>query len=100
MTLHCHSEFSFLDGRARTLEMAQAAKANGDEALAICDHDEVGGHLDFQKSCRQVGIKPIFATEARWVHNIAASREAKTSGRDSSHIILLAGNQTGLRNLW
>ena len=100
MTLHNHSEFSFLDGRARTMEMAQAAKANGDEALAICDHDEVGGHLDFQKSCRQVGIKPIFATEARWVHNIAASREAKTSGRDSSHIILLAGNQTGLRNLW
>lgn len=100
MTLHNHSEFSFLDGRARTLEMAQAAKANGDEALAICDHDEVGGHLDFQKSCRQVGIKPIFATEARWVHSIAASRAAKTSGRDSSHIILLAGNQTGLRNLW
>jgi DNA polymerase-3 subunit alpha len=100
VTLHNHSEFSFLDGRARTMEMAQAAKANGDEALAICDHDEVGGHLDFQKSCRQVGIKPIFATEARWVHNIAASRAAKTSGRDSSHIILLAGNQTGLRNLW
>jgi DNA polymerase-3 subunit alpha len=82
------------------MEMALAAKANGDEALAICDHDEVGGHLDFQKSCTTVGIKPIFATEARWVHSVAASREAKTSGRDSSHIILLAGNQIGLRNLW
>lgn len=100
MTLHNHSEHSFLDGRARTLEMAQAALANGDQALAICDHDEVGGHLDFQKSCTQVGIKPIFATEARWLHSIAASREAKTAGRDSSHIILLAGDQTGLRNLW
>lgn len=82
------------------MEMAQAALANGDEALAICDHDEVGGHLDFQKACRTVGIKPIFATEARWVHSVAASREAKTSGRDSSHIILLAENQTGLKNLW
>lgn len=100
MTLHNHSEHSFLDGRARCLEMAQAAKANGDEALAICDHDEVGGHLDFQKACRQVGVKPIFATEARWLQSIAASREAKTAGRDSSHIILLAGDQTGLRNLW
>jgi DNA polymerase-3 subunit alpha len=100
VTLHNHSEHSFLDGRSRTIEMAQAAKANGDEALAITDHDEVGGHLDFQKSCAQVGIKPIFGSEARWVHNIAASREAKTSGRDSSHIILLAGDQTGLRNLW
>lgn len=100
MTLHNHSEHSFLDGRSRTIEMAQAAKANGDDALAITDHDEVGGHLDFQKSCRKVGIKPIFGSEARWVHSIAASREAKTSGRDSSHIILLAGDQGGLRNLW
>jgi len=80
--------------------MAEAAKANGDNALAICDHDEVGGHLDFQKACAEVGVKPIFATEARWVHNVAASREAKTGGRDSSHIILLAGDQTGLKNLW
>jgi DNA polymerase-3 subunit alpha len=100
VTLHNHSEHSFLDGRSRTIEMAQAAKANGDEALAITDHDEVGGHLDFQKSCAQVGIKPIFGSEARWLHSTAASREAKTAGRDSSHIILLAGDQTGLRNLW
>jgi len=100
MTLHNHSEHSFLDGRSRCLEMAQAALANGDEALAICDHDEVGGHLDFQKACRQVGVKPIFATEARWVHSVAASRENKTSGRDSSHIILLAADRAGLKNLW
>ena len=100
MTLHNHSEHSFLDGRSRCLEMAQAARANGDEALAITDHDEVGGHLDFQKACGRVGIKPIFGTEARWLHSVAASREAKTAGRDSSHIILLAGNQAGLRNLW
>jgi DNA polymerase-3 subunit alpha len=100
VTLHNHSEHSFLDGRARCTEMAQAAKANGDAALAICDHDEVGGHLDFQKACRDVGVKPILGTEARWVHSVAASREAKTAGRDSSHIILLAGDQTGLKNLW
>lgn len=100
VTLHNHSEHSFLDGRSRCLEMAQAAKANGDNALAVCDHDEVGGHLDFQKACATVGIKPILGTEARWLHNIAASREAKTAGRDSSHIILLAADQIGLKNLW
>ena len=71
MTLHNHSEHSFLDGRARCQEMAEAAKANGDEALAICDHDEVGGHLDFQKACARVGVKPILGTEARWVHSVA-----------------------------
>lgn len=100
MTLHQHSEHSFLDGRARCAEIADAALAAGFDAVAITDHDEVGGHLDFQKSCTAAGVKPIFGTEARWVHNIAASREAKTAGRDSSHIILLAENQTGLRNLW
>lgn len=100
MTLHQHSEHSFLDGRARTREIAEAALAAGHNHIAITDHDEVGGHLDFQKSCTQVGVKPILGTEARWVHSVAASREAKTAGRDSSHIILLAGDQTGLRNLW
>ena len=100
MTLHNHSEHSFLDGRSRCLEMAQAALSAGHDHIAITDHDEVGGHLDFQKACSQVGVKPIFGTEARWVHSIAASREAKTAGRDSSHIILLAADRTGLRNLW
>lgn len=100
MTLHCHSEHSHLDGRARTAENAQAAKQAGFDAVAITDHDEVGGHLDHQKACAQHGVKPIFGTEARWLHSIPASREAKTSGRDASHIILLAADQTGLRNLW
>jgi DNA polymerase-3 subunit alpha len=100
LTLHCHSEFSFLDGRARTAENALAAKQAGFDAVAQTDHDEVGGHLDHQKSCLQHGIKPIFGTEARWLHSIPASRAAKTSGRDSSHIILLAADQAGLRNLW
>ena len=80
--------------------MAQAAKDNGHTALAITDHDEVGGHVDFQKACLKTGIKPVFGSEARWVHSIPASREAKTAGRDSSHLVLLAADQTGLRNLW
>ena len=100
MTLHNHSEHSFLDGRSRCIEMAKASRAAGHDHLSITDHDEVGGQLDFQKACAEVGIKPVQGTEARWVHNIAASREAKTSGRDSSHIILLAADQIGLRNLW
>lgn len=98
--LHNHSDHSVLDGRARTSELAEQAVANGMEALAITDHDSVGGHIEFFNSCTKVGIKPILGTEARWVHSVEASREAKTSGRDSSHICLLAADQTGLRNLW
>lgn len=100
MTLHTHSEHSFLDGRARCDEIAQAAAALGYDHAAITDHDEVGGHLDHQRACLSAGVKPVFGTEARWVHSVAASREAKTSGRDSSHIVLIAGSVEGLRNLW
>lgn len=100
MTLHNHSEHSFLDGRSRCLEMAKAAQAAGHDYLAITDHDEVGGHLDFRSACREVGIKPIYGTEARWVHDINESRLKKSSGRDSSHIVLLAQDRQGLRNLW
>lgn len=98
--LHIHSEFSALDGRGRCDEMAAQAVANGDEALAITDHDECGGHLAFQEACRNAGIKPIFGEEARWVHDIAESRANKTGGHDASHIVLLARDQQGLRNLW
>lgn len=100
LTLHNHSHHSFLDGRSLCEEMARATVDNGYDFLAITDHDECGGHLDFQKSCQKVGVKPIFGTEARWLHSIPQSREAKTSGRDSSHIVLLAQNQQGLRNMW
>jgi len=100
MVLHLHTEHSFLDGRGRTSEMAEAAKASGWDFCAITDHDECGGHMDWAKACNQVGIKPIFGTEARWLHDIERSREERTSGNDSSHIIILAENQKGLSNLW
>ena len=100
MTLHQHSEHSFLDGRARCDEIAAAALSHGYDHIAITDHDEVGGHLDHQRACLAAGIKPVFGTEARWLHSIAASREERTSGRDSSHMVLLAENRAGLRNLW
>ncbi|QDF18639.1 DnaE-like DNA polymerase III subunit alpha [Gordonia phage Pupper] len=98
--LHNHSEYSFLDGRARTDEMAERAAQNGDEFCAVTDHDEVGGHFAFQKSCQKHNVKPVFGTEARWVHDIGKSRDAKTAGKDSSHVVLLAGDQQGLRNMW
>src|SRR5438128_10546355 len=80
--------------------MAAQAILNGDEAVAITDHDVVGGHLNFQEACRTAGIKPVYGTEARWIRDIAKSREAKTGGHDDSHIVLLAENEIGLRNMW
>lgn len=101
MVLHNHTHHSFLDGRSRCLELAEAAKAKGWDMCAITDHDEVGGHMDWSKACAEVGIKAVHGAEQRWLEfNTATSRENKTSGHDASHIILLAANQKGLSNLW
>ena len=98
--LHNHLDTSYLDGRARPIEMATQALAAGYDAVASTDHDEVGGQLLFQEACKKVGIKDIKGTEARWLIDIEASREAKTKGSDASHICLLAENNQGLSNMW
>ena len=98
--LHNHCDTSFLDGRARPIEMATQALTNGDDAIAITDHDEVGGQIAFQEACQAVGVKDVKGTEARWLRDIAASRDAKTKGADASHIVLLAENNVGLSNMW
>ena len=101
MVLHNHTENSFLDGRSRSIELAEAAKAAGWDFCAVTDHDECGGHMDWSKACDKVGIKAVHGAEQRWLEvNTATSRENKTSGHDASHIILLAQNQVGLTNLW
>jgi DNA polymerase-3 subunit alpha len=98
--LHCHGDTSFLDGRARHEEIVAQAIKNGDVAVSLTDHDEVNGQIAMQTACQAAGLHFIPGTEARWVRDIAASREAKTSGLDNSHMILLAQDQVGLRNMW
>ena len=106
--LHNHSDNSFLDGRARPIELASAALANGHDAIALTDHDEVGGQLAFQEACKSVGVKDIKGTEARWVYNVAESKKANTKKATpeeklrgaSSHICLLAEDNKGLSNMW
>ena len=106
--LHNHADTSFLDGRARPIELAQAALANGHDAIALTDHDEVGGQLAFQEACKSVGVKDIKGTEARWVYSIAESMKGNTKKATaeeklrgaSSHICLLAQDNEGLSNMW
>lgn len=98
--LHNHADTSCLDGLAFPEEMAARAGEVGDEAIALTDHDDVGGQYLFQKACQAAGIKAILGIEARFLRDIAASREAKTRGLDASHICLLAADNTGLSNMW
>ncbi|HEY5887341.1 MAG TPA: PHP domain-containing protein, partial [Acidimicrobiales bacterium] len=66
--LHNHTEFSMLDGAARVGDAVAAARADGQPALAITDHGNMYGVLDFYKACRDAGITPIIGTEAYMAH--------------------------------
>jgi len=95
--LHNHSDYSNLDGNALPVEIAARAKELGCPACAITDHGVVTGHLDFVKEMKAVDLKPILGIEA--YHGLKWSG-FKGQERDQAHLILLAQNDRGLRNLW
>ena len=96
--LHVHSEYSLLDGACRIKELCARAAQLGMKSLAITDHGVMFGVIDFYKEALKNGIKPIIGCE---VYMAARSRHDKTPGQDakSSHLILLAKNNEGYKNL-
>lgn len=98
--LHQHSEHSFLDGYARTEDIALRAVELGQWATAITDHGECGGHLQFIKDCHKHGIKPLLGMEAYYCADIAAAREQGLRHKGNSHMTLISTSRQGLRNLW
>ncbi len=67
--LHVHTSYSFLDGMCKPDELTKRAKELGFEALAITDHNHIGGAYEFQKQCLEQGIKPILGAEMYWTEN-------------------------------
>lgn len=96
--LHVHSEYSLLDGAARLEDLVAKAAASGMKALALTDHGVMYGAVPFYKLCQKHGIKPIIGCEAYFT---AGSRKERGSRQDQPihHLILLAKNETGYRNL-
>ena len=96
--LHLHTEYSLLDGMNRISELPQYIKDLGMNACAITDHGAMFGVIDFYKSCKKAGIKPIIGCE---VYTAARTLYDKDSERDrySGHLILLAETQEGYSNL-
>ena len=97
--LHCHSHYSLLDGAASISKLIQRAKERGMNALAITDHGNLHGALEFYRKAKAAEINPILGYEA---YIAPGSRFQKDAGRarDSSyHLTLLARNRTGFRNL-
>ena len=58
--LHCHSEYSLLDGMSTPDDIAKITSTNGQVAAAITDHGTMGGVLKFQDSCIKHNVKPLF----------------------------------------
>nr|DAT56961.1 MAG TPA: DNA polymerase III, alpha subunit [Caudoviricetes sp.] len=95
--LHCHSEYSLLDGMSTPEEIARTSSKNGQFAAAITDHGTMGGVLKFQDACEKNSIKPLFGIEAYFVPEINADSEGK---HERFHLILLAKNELGLQKLF
>jgi len=96
--LHVHTEFSLLDGFAKIDEVVKHVKALGQKAIAITDHGNMYGVIDFYRAAQREGIKPIIGCEVYVAARTRFDREPNVDA-DSSHLVLLAMNQTGYKNL-
>ena len=96
--LHVHTEYSLLDGSSRISSLIARAKELNMDSIAITDHGAMYGVIDFYKEAVKQGIKPIIGCE---VYVAPGSRTDREKSDDSRyyHLILLAENNTGYRNL-
>ncbi|HNX01200.1 MAG TPA: DNA polymerase III subunit alpha [Candidatus Cloacimonadota bacterium] len=95
--LHNHTQFSLLDGACRIDKMLDLAKEFGMNAVAITDHGNMYGAIDFYNAAIKIGIKPIIGMEAYLINSDYDQPEARTDHR--YHLVLLAQNQQGYKNL-
>ena len=117
--IHTHSEFSSLDGFSTIDEIVAAAVADGQPAIAVTDHGTCAAHPHLQAACEDAGINPIFGLEAYFVDDRFrrplertkpkkeyteseedAFKKDQAEVKDYWHLVLVAMNDTGLRNLW
>ncbi|MBI5817226.1 MAG: DNA polymerase III subunit alpha [Candidatus Yonathbacteria bacterium] len=96
--LHTHSHYSLLDGLSKIGDMVALAKKYDMPAIGLTDHGNMYGAIEFYKTCKSHGIKPIIGVEA-YIAN--GSRLDKNPGVDNEryHLTLLAKNKTGYHNL-
>ena len=96
--LHVHTEYSLLDGAGRISELVQRAKELQQPALAITDHGTMYGVMEFYQAAKKAGIKPLIGCEVYMATRTRFDRKPKLD--DSQfHLVLLAANETGYKNL-
>ncbi|UCG13379.1 MAG: DNA polymerase III subunit alpha [Deltaproteobacteria bacterium] len=97
--LHVHSEYSLLDGAIRLGDMLRTAKDFGMSAVALTDHGNMHGALEFYEKAKSIGVKPILGCELYVAPKSRRDRGGGSNGGRNYHITLLAENNTGYGNL-
>ncbi|MGC2062492.1 MAG: DNA polymerase III subunit alpha [Thermodesulfovibrionales bacterium] len=99
VSLHLHTEYSLLDGAIRIKELVERAKEFRMPALAMTDHGNLFGAVEFYKQVKKAGIKPIIGCEIYIAPASRLDRGGNESEGAAFHLILLARDNTGYRNL-
>jgi DNA polymerase-3 subunit alpha len=97
--LHNHSHYSLLDGATRIPDLVQACKQMDMPAVALTDHGNMFGVIEFYLQATKAGIKPILGLEAYIAPGSRKDRTSKGAGEAAYHIVLLAKDLQGYRNL-
>lgn len=97
--LHVHTEYSLLDGSCKIKEIAQRAKELGMEHLAITDHGNMYGVIDFYRAAKEAGINPVIGCEVYVAKGSRFDKEILKGEGRYNHLVLLAENNTGYANL-
>ena len=97
--LHCHSEYSLLDGLSSVDDLASAASRMGQTHLALTDHGTVSGAIAFVDACRRHGVTPIVGCEAYTSVRDTAQADRDAQEAKTRHLTILADGDTGYRSL-
>ena len=97
--LHCHSHYSLLDGATKLPELIKKVKSLGMNSVAVTDHGNLYGAIEFYSLAKAAGINPILGYEAYIAPTSRFNRDASRMKEASFHLTLLAKNATGFKNL-
>ncbi len=97
--LHLHTEFSLLDGMIRTEELAKRAAEFGMPAVAMTDHGNLFGAIEFYQACKKAGVKPILGCEIYLAPETIAEKKKIPNRKSATHLTLLAETNEGWHNL-
>ena len=97
--LHVHTQYSLLDGMCRIPALVARVKEYGMPSVAITDHGNLFGVVEFYQQAMKAGVKPIIGSEMYVAPRSRFEKSARSSAEAAYHLVLLAENETGYKNL-